>query len=59
MTAKVKEAPFQAQWQKASSQSQLVGGDAFNMKLAESHRFSSSGLSLAFEGLLLGVSLHL
>jgi hypothetical protein len=35
------------------------GGDAFGMELAESHRFSSSRLSLAFEGLLLGASLCL
>jgi hypothetical protein len=35
------------------------GGDTLCMELAQSHRFSSSGLSLTFEGLLLGVSIHL
>jgi hypothetical protein len=31
----------------------------FGMELTESCRFGSSGLNLAFEGLLLGVSLHI
>jgi hypothetical protein len=35
------------------------GGNAFGTKLARNHKFDSSGLNLAFEGLLLGASLHL
>jgi hypothetical protein len=35
------------------------GGDAFGRELTGNHRFSSSGLNLTFERLLLGVSLHL
>jgi hypothetical protein len=38
-------------------QPQLAGGDVFNTELTKSHKFGSSGLNLAFEGLLLGVSL--
>jgi hypothetical protein len=34
------------------------GGDAFDMELTKSHRFGAPGLNLAFEGLLLGASLH-
>jgi hypothetical protein len=34
------------------------GGDTFGIDLAQSRRFGSSGLSPAFEGLLLGVSLR-
>jgi hypothetical protein len=34
------------------------GGDAFGMELTKNRKFSSSGLNLAFEGLLLGVSLR-
>jgi hypothetical protein len=34
-------------------------GDAFGTKLARDRRFDSSGLNLAFEGLLLGASLRL
>jgi hypothetical protein len=34
-------------------------GDAFGREHVGKHRFSSSGLNLAFEGLLLGASLHL
>jgi hypothetical protein len=32
------------------------GGDAFAMKLVKNHRFGSSGLNLAFDGLLLGAA---
>jgi hypothetical protein len=35
------------------------GGDAFNKELVRDHNFGSSGLNLAFEGLLLGASLCL
>jgi hypothetical protein len=35
------------------------GGDAFSKELVKNHMFGSSGLNLVFEGLLLGVSLHL
>jgi hypothetical protein len=35
------------------------GGHAFDKELAKDHRFGSSGLNLAFEGLLLGASLRL
>jgi hypothetical protein len=37
----------------------IHGGDTFGKKLIRNHRFSSSRLNLASEGLLLGVSLHL
>jgi hypothetical protein len=37
---------------KHSPQPQLAGGDAFSMEVTQSRRFGSSGLSLAFEGLL-------
>jgi hypothetical protein len=32
------------------------GGDTFDKELAKDRRFSSSGLNLAFEGLLLGAA---
>jgi hypothetical protein len=35
------------------------GGDAFGKELAGRHRFSSSGLNLASEGLSLGANLRL
>jgi hypothetical protein len=35
------------------------GGDAFGTRLAKNRWFGSSGLNLAFEGLLLGASLRL
>jgi hypothetical protein len=35
------------------------GGDTFGIELAKNHRFSSSGLNLTFERLLLGASSHL
>jgi hypothetical protein len=35
------------------------GVDSFGKELARGHRFGSSGLNLASEGLLLGVSLRL
>jgi hypothetical protein len=37
----------------------IHGGDTFGKELIGNHRFSSSRLNLASEGLLLGVSLHL
>jgi hypothetical protein len=36
----------------------IGGGDTFGTELAESRRFGSSGLNLAFDGLLFGTSLH-
>jgi hypothetical protein len=46
---------------KTSSEASTPTGrdDAFGMELSESCRFGSSGLNLAFEGLLLGASLHI
>jgi hypothetical protein len=38
---------------------QTHGGDAFSTRLAKNHRFDSSVLNLAFEGLLLEVSRRL
>jgi hypothetical protein len=35
------------------------GGDVFGKELTRDHRFGSSGLNLAFEGLLLGATLRL
>jgi hypothetical protein len=35
------------------------GGDAFRNELIVGHRFGSSGLNLASEGLLLGASLYI
>jgi hypothetical protein len=44
---------------RAKLQPQLAEVTLFGTELAKSHRFISSGLNLAFEELLLGVSLHL
>jgi hypothetical protein len=43
---------------KSFSSTPTHGGDAFGLELTESHRFGSSGLCLAFRGLLLGARLR-
>jgi hypothetical protein len=43
---------------RSNIQPQLAGVTLSGMELTENHRFSSSELNLAFEGLLLEASIH-